>query len=63
MIKLDVKPYCHNCDGFSPVANTEKLYTLANEPILRETTVRCEHARKCEAMYKHILKESSKNAE
>lgn len=62
MITLDVKPYCHNCDGFSPVANSFKTCDIS-EGILKTTLVQCEHARKCEAMYKHILKESSKNAE
>ena len=60
MITLDVKPYCHNCDEFYPVSETSKAYSI-NGDVFRSTVVRCENARKCEAIYKHILKENSKN--
>lgn len=60
MINLDVADYCHNCDGFDPVAYKTDIST-PNNPNTVMTVVRCDNNRKCLAMYRHIQKEVEKN--
>lgn len=51
MITLDVKEYCHNCDGFVPIVVTSYLHGNLDEI---NKVVRCENDRKCTAIARYI---------
>lgn len=51
MIVLDVKPYCHECDGFVPEVST-MYQTLSDTPIMKN--VHCENRRKCDAIARYL---------
>lgn len=66
MIELKVEDYCHrNCDRFEPVAHTDSttLYEGA-KPVEKVvwTTVECENASMCRAIYKDFEKKFGKEA-
>ena len=64
MIKLDTHYYCQNCPDFIPVLQDG----ITAAEFFGDTTntnhrVVCIHRNKCLEIYKHIKKETSKNAE
>jgi hypothetical protein len=56
MIKLDVKPYCHDCRAFeAEVEGPEVLLDcFGNEALVTDTYVRCKKRRSCEAICKYL---------
>ena len=62
MIKLRVAPYCENCQKFYAVTDMRQLRFIGNDPlkpngeVYTYTTVTCEHADQCAAMYELFLK-------
>lgn len=67
MIKLRVAPYCENCQKFYAVTDMRQLRFIGNDPlkpageVYTYTTVTCEHADQCAAMYELILKNQKEN--
>lgn len=59
MIKLEVEDYCHNCEEFEPVADTNRLYSEL-EVVESYTSVRCEKRMVCRAIASHIAREMKK---
>ena len=61
MIKLDIRPYCENCENFT--ADVEKLYHTGGVI----TCIRCEHDIQCRKIknylenYKEKRKDESTN--
>lgn len=51
MITLDVKDYCHDCDGFIPMVVTSYLCGNLDEI---NRVVRCENHKKCIAIERYI---------
>ncbi len=68
MIELKVEDYCQECKAFSPVAdinmlmNSPKFEECNNEvePVFMRTTVRCEYAKRCAGIARHIRSELNK---
>lgn len=58
MIRLDVKPYCENCENFD--ADVEKLYT-ANGMVL--THIQCSHANQCREIKNYLKNYKEKTDE
>jgi len=46
MIELKAEPYCHNCDGFIPHVDVQRLYGN-NELLTVNTIVTCAFAHRC----------------
>ena len=65
MIELKVEEYCQECKAFSPVADINMLMnspkfeecTDEDEPAFMRTIVRCENARRCAGIARHIRRE------
>lgn len=57
MISLQVESYCDNCDGFEPVVIHTKSFSFVDNSEESNTIVKCDNARKCAAIYRHIQKE------
>lgn len=51
MIYLDVEPYCKDCPNFEPDITKNSI----RGAFTCDTRIRCEHQRKCECMYAHLL--------
>lgn len=68
MIKLNIEPYCENCEAFDPIAETEKNEYVSYEGIYRKTLTRiecntevhCSRKNICNCIHRHILKEELK---
>lgn len=64
MIKLDVKPYCHECPNFQGKVDKDvvhswdisRLCTTAHAT----TTITCENADVCDRMYTYLNQQHSK---
>ena len=63
MIKLDVDPYCHECEKFeASVIGPEKMVLHGVSPDgthekiveLSDTTIRCKNRDECRAIYRYI---------
>ena len=69
MIKLKVAPYCENCQKFYAVTDMRQLRFIGNDPLkpagelYTYTTVTCEHADQCAAMYELFLKNQKEKKE
>lgn len=62
MIELRVAPYCHDCPKFYAVTDMRENRLLSYDPLKSAgelytcTTITCEHADQCAAMYEYFLK-------
>lgn len=57
MIELDLKDYCHNCDGFEPVFVEGSSVYNDSGMISRETSyVRCRYAKRCANIEKYLTR-------
>lgn len=57
MICLEVQPYCSECCDFKPdVVSPIKIYAGDNDVMQSDTVVRCEYARRCEAIKRYLLR-------
>lgn len=73
MIELKVEEYCQDCKAFKPVSETVeygKRYTYdmmsMTEMVIPahiQTTVKCEYAKRCGGIARHIRNELSKQHE
>lgn len=69
MIELKVEDYCQECKAFSPVAETIEYGDRLNyntgkiDPGHIHTVVKCEYAKRCAGIARHICKELSKKNE
>ena len=45
--------YCKNCPEIEPVA-VKSMMWANNEPYMTNIVVKCEHAKRCKAIYKHL---------
>ena len=56
MIRLNVKPYCHNCLEFeADVEKPEIMYAHNEELAVTDTIISCKHRNRCEAIKKHLI--------
>lgn len=63
MIQLEVEEYCHSCRDFSPdVSKVEHQIVGEEEPLRRDTIVKCEYRKRC-AGIKRYLEKSMKDKE
>lgn len=51
MIKLEVEPYCDNCDGFEPIV--ERL----RRPGELYIVIKCKYQSRCNVVYCHLKKQ------
>lgn len=57
MIRLDIQGYCDACCDFKPeVSGPTKMYGTDGTVVQLDTVVRCEYARRCEAIKRYLLK-------
>ena len=69
MIELKVEDYCQECKAFSPVSETiecgarHNYDTELTEPAYVRTIVKCENARRCAGIARHIRNELNKENE
>lgn len=57
MIRLEVQPYCSECCDFKPdVVDSFNFVGLDGSVVRSDTVVRCEYARRCEAIKRYLLK-------
>lgn len=58
MIELKVEEYCHNCPEFEADVDVDDFgYKTYNGYILHtNTTVKCEHAKRCQAIFEYFMK-------
>ena len=69
MIELRVAPYCENCPKFYAVTDMRENRLLNYDPLkpagelYTYTTVTCEHADRCAAMYELFLKNQKEKKE
>lgn len=66
MIRLVVEDYCQSCAAFSPVSNTTEYRDIDNpiaQPVIIQTTVKCEYAKRCAGIARHIRSEMGKKLE
>ena len=54
MISLEVKPHCHECLEFTPDTENASIQYLGDMRIVSDTTIRCKHRRRCEAIRKYL---------
>lgn len=61
MIRLDIKPYCHQCDDFDAdvIAGSKLWSNVDNSVVMTDTIVQCSHRRRCEAIRKYLLRQNS----
>lgn len=61
MIKLDVQPYCHNCQVFeADVVNAYKTINDDGEWDLTDTVIRCRRRNLCSGIKKYLEREMKK---
>lgn len=56
-IKLDIQPYCENCDEFEPVKDIGITFYADNDNQALSsfcTRVFCKHEKRCKEIAKHI---------
>ena len=67
MIELKVAPYCENCQKFYAVTDMHQQRIFSHDllkpagEVYTCTTVTCEHADQCAAMYEYFLKIQKEN--
>lgn len=62
MIKLEVQPYCSDCRDFeADVVKPERVITACGDFVQGSTIVRCENARRCEAIKRYLEKQKSES--
>lgn len=67
MIELRVAPYCHDCPKFYAVTDMHQQRIFSHDPLKPSgelytcTTITCEHAEQCAAMYEYFLKIQKEN--
>ena len=55
MIQIEVEGYCQSCQDFCPdVTKATKYYTADGEITLGDTTVRCEHRKRCAGIKRYL---------
>ena len=61
MIKLKVAEYCHDCPEFKADVNVDDFgYVTSSGYILNTSTiVKCEHAKRCQAIFEYFKKSYS----
>ena len=64
MIKVSVEKYCHQCQDFVPdVTQAKRMFgDDANDIILTDTIIQCEHRRRCEAMMRYLIRQAKDEA-
>ena len=62
MIRLEIADYCNDCDAFEPdVSKREYGYSVMHEELKAcDTTVRCENANRCKAIYNRMIEKTIK---
>ena len=68
MIKLNIEPYCENCEAFDPIAELNKIECCDFDPITLtehcgitcETKVYCSRRNICKNLHNYITKEELK---
>ena len=62
MIHLEVEKYCHECSDFEADVRSESVYSF-NRCVGTDTTVRCTHRNRCEAIFRYLEREKNENSE
>ena len=52
-VEGDFEEYCNKCAEIEPIFKYEQLWANG-EVYMTQIVVKCEHAKKCEAIYKHM---------
>ena len=67
MIKLNIEPYCENCEAFDPIAELNKTeysnfdeFMIERTHVKCETEVRCSRKNICNCLHRYIVKEELK---
>jgi hypothetical protein len=59
MIQLEVQEYCHRCRDFEASTTKDVLFTNG-APLETNFTIRCAHARHCEALLLYLEEHKKK---
>ena len=58
MIRLDVQPYCHECDAFEPVkVDGGKAYEYETIVVI-DCFIRCRYAKRCAALVRYLERQT-----
>ena len=64
MIRLEVEEYCQACMDFSAfVTNPQRIRLPDGEIGLGDTTVQCEHRRRCASIKRYLERQIKENQE
>lgn len=61
-IRLEIEPYCDNCDEFQPEVNKNAAYNdLTDDLMYCDTIITCKHANMCRSIKRYLDKGRKSN--